>query len=78
MNNADKLRQIKQDHDLTWQAIAELCGVSIHTVHSWTAGEHEKKHRAMHERHLKLLQLQLQDDTAEHWQDEYMIRDCKD
>ena len=62
MNNADRVKQLrayKDEYSLTWAAIADLCGVSIHTVHSWTAGEHEKKHRAMHERHLKLLELQL-------------------
>ena len=62
MNNADRVKQLrayKEQYSLTWADIAHLCGVSIHTVHSWTAGEHERKFRHMHERHLKLLQLQL-------------------
>ena len=59
MNNRDKLYRLIDKHDLTRSKVAELAGVSIHTVNSWLASDNAKAHRPCPDRNIELLTLKL-------------------
>jgi transposase len=46
MNNS-KLRQIKEEHGLTYRDIAEICDVSYWTVKSWLLQPESSNYRNM-------------------------------
>jgi hypothetical protein len=59
MTNAEHLRQLIRDHQLTRARTAELCDASIHSVHSWLLPPSNKAHRNMPNTKLRLLRLEL-------------------
>ncbi len=60
MNNADKLRRLKKEHELTTDDIAEKLGVSAYTVKSWLLHEESEAHRVMKDRDMEFLRIKLE------------------
>jgi DNA-binding transcriptional regulator YiaG len=52
----DHLRAIMREYHLTRRAVADLLGVSLHTVHAWLSTERAHNARAMPPRYLTYLQ----------------------
>lgn len=59
MNVHDKIKQLKADHGLTWPQIAEMLGVSAHTVNSWSQNPTHKSARSPGPCCVELLELKL-------------------
>ncbi len=59
-DNASKLRQLKAQHELTRQDVADLLGVSPYTVKSWLLHEGSEAYRPMGDRELEFLNLKLE------------------
>lgn len=59
--NAEALRVLMRDHGLTQRRVADLCFVSRKTVESWLSKPCAPAHRAMPDRALSTLRLQLKE-----------------
>lgn len=55
MTQRDKLKSIIREHKLSRQQVAELMGVSVHTVNSWLAPEGSSNHTNCPEWRIKIL-----------------------
>lgn len=60
MSNAEQLRTLIRQHNLSRARAAELCGrVSIHTLNAWLLPRAARAWRNMPDRALRLLKLEL-------------------
>lgn len=58
-DNVAELRKLMRDQKLSRKEVAELCGVSVHTVDAWLLPRHAKAHRNMRDKELRHLQLEI-------------------
>lgn len=58
-DNVAELRKLMADHKLLRKEVADLCGVTIHTVNAWLLPPHAKAHRTMRDQTLRHLQLEI-------------------
>ena len=59
MTNAEQLRNLMRENDLSRAQAAPLCGASIHTLNAWLLPKSNKAFRNMPAKSLLLMQLQL-------------------